>query len=98
MTALAGSDAIAVTLDVADEKSVADAIEEVASKCGGIDILVNNAGINIRAPVQDLKLEQWHRGSTHPIARRGLVTGVGERRPASRGNHGAPHIATRSGP
>jgi 2-deoxy-D-gluconate 3-dehydrogenase len=55
-----GSDALAVAVDVVDEKSVASAIEEVASKCGRIDILVNNAGINIRAPVQDLKLEQWH--------------------------------------
>ncbi|CDO94632.1 unnamed protein product [Kluyveromyces dobzhanskii CBS 2104] len=37
-----------VKLDVTDEKSVADAVEEVISKAGKIDVLVNNAGIALK--------------------------------------------------
>jgi 2-deoxy-D-gluconate 3-dehydrogenase len=54
-----GSDALAIEVDVADEASVARLVDEVAWACGRIDIVVNNAGINIRAPVQDLPLDQW---------------------------------------
>ena len=32
-----------------------------AERWGRLDILVNNAGTNIRKPVQDLTLEEWHR-------------------------------------
>jgi len=35
--------------------------ERVSRELGRIDILVNNAGINIRKPVQELALEEWHR-------------------------------------
>lgn len=54
-----GSDAMAISVDVADEGSVAGLIEQVNANCGRIDILINNAGINIRVPAQDLELEQW---------------------------------------
>ena len=54
-----GSDAFALAVDVADERSVNDAFEQTAAKCGRIDILVNNAGINIRKPAQDLALDEW---------------------------------------
>ena len=54
-----GSDAFALALDVADERSVDDAFEQTASRCGRIDILVNNAGINIRKPAHDLALDEW---------------------------------------
>ena len=52
-----GSDAIALSADVTDEKAVDQLARDVQEKCGRIDILVNNAGINIRKPVQDLKLD-----------------------------------------
>src|SRR5690606_21632923 len=42
--ALAGLQGHAIEVDVADEPSVARAIEEAASKLGGIDGLVNIAG------------------------------------------------------
>jgi 2-deoxy-D-gluconate 3-dehydrogenase len=54
-----GTDALALPVDVADEASVGRLVEDVITQCARIDILVNNAGINIRAPVQDLKLEEW---------------------------------------
>ena len=38
-----GSDAFALAVDVADERSVIDAFEQAAAKSGRIDILVNNA-------------------------------------------------------
>jgi 2-dehydro-3-deoxy-D-gluconate 5-dehydrogenase len=35
-------------------------VDETTERWGRLDILVNNAGINIRKPVQDLALEEWH--------------------------------------
>src|SRR5207253_10709277 len=54
-----GCDALAVSVDVTDEKSVNDMAAGVAEKCGRLDILVNNSGINIRVPPQDMALDQW---------------------------------------
>jgi 2-deoxy-D-gluconate 3-dehydrogenase len=54
-----GSDAIALSADVTDEKAVEGLAREVQAQCGRVDILVNNAGINIRKPVHDLQLDQW---------------------------------------
>jgi 2-dehydro-3-deoxy-D-gluconate 5-dehydrogenase len=56
-----GVEAMAVTVDVADEASVAALVGTVAERWSRIDVLVNNAGINIRKPVQDLALAEWHR-------------------------------------
>jgi 2-deoxy-D-gluconate 3-dehydrogenase len=54
-----GAGALAVGVDVTQEKSVDAMVSETVKQCGGLDILVNNAGINIRKPVQDLSLEEW---------------------------------------
>jgi 2-deoxy-D-gluconate 3-dehydrogenase len=54
-----GSDALAIAVDVTDERSVEELVAETARQCGRIDILVNNAGINIRKPAHDLELAQW---------------------------------------
>ena len=40
--------AVGVELDVRDESSVTQAVEQVWSRLGGIDMLVNNAGIGMR--------------------------------------------------
>ena len=56
-----GGQADAVTTDVADERSVAQLVDTTLQRCGRLDILVNNAGINIRKPVHELALEEWHR-------------------------------------
>lgn len=43
-----GEGALAVQLDVRDERSVTAAVEQAAGELGGIDMLVNNAGIGMR--------------------------------------------------
>ena len=55
-----GSRAMAVTCDVNDPSSVADAINATVGELGGLDILVNNAGTNRRAnEPQELSMEDW---------------------------------------
>jgi 2-deoxy-D-gluconate 3-dehydrogenase len=54
-----GSDALALTVDVTDERSVEALVTDTAQQCGCIDILVNNAGINIRKPAHELPIAQW---------------------------------------
>lgn len=56
-----GATAIGVSVDVADEASVADAVARAADALGGADILVNNAGIGIRKPPQDYSADEWRR-------------------------------------
>lgn len=55
-----GEGALALTVDVADESSVQVLFDTIQQRCGRIDILINNAGINIRKPVQELALSEWH--------------------------------------
>jgi 2-deoxy-D-gluconate 3-dehydrogenase len=54
-----GAEALAVSVDVADEASVEKAVREVVERLGRLDVLVNNAGINIRKPPQDYSLAEW---------------------------------------
>jgi 3-oxoacyl-[acyl-carrier protein] reductase len=50
------------SLDVADEKSVAQGTAAAVKALGRIDILVNNAGIaGINTPTVDYPLEEWER-------------------------------------
>jgi len=46
--------------DVRNHQQVERALNEAASRFGGIDILVNNAGVGIFASVADMSVEQWH--------------------------------------
>ena len=55
-----GAESRAYAVDVCDEAAVAALTGQVVSDFGRLDILVNNAGINIRKPVQDLALAEWH--------------------------------------
>ena len=55
----AGVRAIAVRCDVTDPKSVANAVNEVARKLGGLDILINNVGNYETVEFEDLTLRQW---------------------------------------
>jgi 2-deoxy-D-gluconate 3-dehydrogenase len=54
-----GAEAEAIEVDVADEGSVAALVEATLARFGRLDILVNNAGMNIRRPVESLKLAEW---------------------------------------
>ncbi len=55
----AGRDAMAVALDVRDEKQWAAAMAAVTEAYGGLDILVNNAGIAVIKGIEDETLEGW---------------------------------------
>jgi len=48
-------------LDVADGASVQAFVAGAMKTFGRIDILVNNAGINVRAPLEAIKEEDWQR-------------------------------------
>lgn len=55
-----GGKAKAYEADVCDEAAVSALMTQVVDDFGRLDILVNNAGTNIRKPVQDLTLSEWH--------------------------------------
>ena len=51
---------LAVSTDVAEEKSVADLVRRTVSKFGGLDILVNNAGVyGPMGPTETVDLGAW---------------------------------------
>ncbi|MDR2900966.1 MAG: SDR family oxidoreductase [Treponema sp.] len=52
-----GGKAFFVSLDVSSEKSWISALDAVIREAGKLDILVNNAGINIREPIEEMKVE-----------------------------------------
>ncbi len=56
-----GWQAEAVQVDVADEASVKNMIDQCKQRFGSVDILVNNAGIYPPAPVAQLTQEQFER-------------------------------------
>ena len=53
MAAEAGVEVRLVTLDVADDDSVAQGMAEILERAGQVDVLVNNAGIGANAVVED---------------------------------------------
>jgi NADP-dependent 3-hydroxy acid dehydrogenase YdfG len=57
---VAGEDGVALRLDVTDEQSVGDFVEEVGKRFGRIDVLVNNAGGALGLnPVDSAIDEEW---------------------------------------
>jgi len=56
-----GVEALALSMDVADERSVQAGVASVLAAFGGLDILVNNAGVQIVHPVEDFTFEEWRR-------------------------------------
>lgn len=56
-----GGEAIALMMDVADQKSVDKGISETVKSFGRLDILVNNAGIFEPKPVLELTEAEWDR-------------------------------------
>ncbi len=65
-----GGTATGMYLDVSDENSVKQLVDEVFRQHGRIDILINNAGTDVTVPFTELTVAQWDR-----------VTGVNLRGP-----------------
>lgn len=55
----AGVEVFESVFDVTDEDQVATAVEKIESEAGPIGILVNNAGVQVRAPLEQFKVEDW---------------------------------------
>ncbi len=49
-----GLEAIALPLDVTDEKQIETVVQEIIQQHGRIDILVNNAGTDVTLPIEEL--------------------------------------------
>jgi rhamnulose-1-phosphate aldolase/alcohol dehydrogenase len=54
-----GETAAAVTSDVTDEASVAEAFAAAALAFGGVDLVVNNAGLSVSKPLADTTAADW---------------------------------------
>lgn len=60
-----GAEAVAIRVDVTDEKSVADAIAAVVKAYGGLDVLINCAGgYGKLTTVEELPIDEWDRTVT----------------------------------
>lgn len=56
-----GGKAHAFAADIRKEAEVSRFAEQVRAQAGAPDILINNAGINLRKPLHEFTLEEWHR-------------------------------------
>jgi len=54
-----GNQALAVTVDITQEPSVADVVTKTLAVFPRIDILVNAAGITVRQPADSLPINKW---------------------------------------
>lgn len=57
----AGGEARAFQADVSEEEQVHRLERHVVGTFGKVHILINNAGINVRKPLVEFTLEEWHR-------------------------------------
>lgn len=56
-----GGKAHAFVADVREKSEVSRMATQVRGAVGAPDILINNAGINLRKPLHEFSLEEWHR-------------------------------------
>ncbi|GIX50351.1 MAG: beta-ketoacyl-ACP reductase [Limisphaera sp.] len=53
--------ALPLVCDVSSEAHVTSASEQIRATFGAVHIVVNAAGINVRKPITEFTLEEWHR-------------------------------------
>jgi NAD(P)-dependent dehydrogenase (short-subunit alcohol dehydrogenase family) len=56
-----GIQAMALQLDVGDERQGGDAVDRVRERFGRLDVLVNNAAVDITVPIDELSAADWER-------------------------------------
>jgi NAD(P)-dependent dehydrogenase (short-subunit alcohol dehydrogenase family) len=56
-----GTQAKAYKLDVSDEQSAKEVIENITKEFGRLDILINNAGVDVTKPVSELSVAEFDR-------------------------------------
>ena len=109
----AGAKAVALKVDLKDEKACRGMAGEAVAQLGRLDILVNNAGMNIRKPPQDLTLEEWKEvldtnltsafvasQAAYPHlkrAGRGKIVNIGSMMSIFGGSYLAPYAASKGG-
>ena len=55
----AGGEAIAIDMDVTNEKAVNKGFEKIHKEWGRIDTMISNAGIQIIHPIEDFPFDEW---------------------------------------
>jgi NAD(P)-dependent dehydrogenase (short-subunit alcohol dehydrogenase family) len=56
-----GGEAIPLTADVSESRSVDALVSDAADALGGLDILINNAGVDLVTPLAETSNDQWAR-------------------------------------
>src|SRR5262245_47764457 len=109
----AGGKAVALKVDLKDEKACRAMADDAVAQLGRLDILNNNAGMNIRKPPQDLTLEDWKEvidtnltsafvasQAAYPHlkrAGRGKIVNIGSMMSIFGGGYLAPYAASKGG-
>jgi gluconate 5-dehydrogenase len=84
--ASAGLAARPYVFDVTDEAAILDAVGRIEQEVGPLDILVNNAGIQLRKPVAEWSVADWHRVIDADLTSAWLVSRVVGLRMIERGS------------
>jgi len=71
IASVAGSESVAMPVDVSKEESIQELADNVTKKYGTIDILVNAQGINAKMPASEINMDTWD--SLFRINVRGVV-------------------------